>query len=52
MEALKHKDQVGMKLLKRTRYQDQAGMFKGQYRSNTGQQCSELNLVLSLNKWH
>jgi hypothetical protein len=52
MEALKHKDQVGMKLLKRTRYQDQAGMFKGRYRSNTGQQCSELNLVLSLNKWH
>jgi hypothetical protein len=38
MEALKHKDQ--------------AGMFKGQYWSNTGQQCSELNLVLSLNKWH
>lgn len=34
MEALKHKDQAGMKLLKRTRYQDQAGMFKGGYWSN------------------
>ncbi len=52
MEALKHKDQAGMKLLKRTQYQDQDGMFKGWYWSNTGQQWSELNLVLSLNKRH
>jgi hypothetical protein len=44
MEALKHKDQAGMKLLKRTQYQDQDGMFKGWYWSNTGQ-------VNKLDKW-